>query len=392
MDYNEPPKSHADDSLDELIRESLRLESDPLCINRLERHWRGQSQRLALRRLAWRAIPLTAAAMLLAIYFFYSPQDRPQQVSTPGPNPEQTNDHDSTPDRVSIPGPISVDWQAGSEPTATADNFSAGRPPTTYERLLFVAKTRIQEPSTPPSATAALEKAVDRIANEPAADARAICSAIDISRDDGETLLLEQLSTATAARQRAIMRLLSVYGTERSLPQLIEQSSNETDRHVSFATIEAIVGVERLGEVVRMASDEQVRYALLQRLLAAETPPALIAYLAVVRDDSLRDEAIAAGVELPQLPIQRFIELLGHEDEAVRLSSAIVLGRMNRCEMTEALIARIQLQPSDSKEAWFALFACRCDAADTFLIHATRSPKLLGQFNNARLQWSRLSF
>ncbi|MCO6042912.1 hypothetical protein NG895_03230 [Aeoliella sp. ICT_H6.2] len=57
--------------------------------------------------------------------------------------------------------------------------------------------------------------------------------------------------------------------------------------------------------------------------------------------------------------------------------------------LTQALIARIEERPSRSKEAWFALFSCRCDAADDFLFRATHSPRLLGQLNNARLQWSR---
>ncbi|MGI9457660.1 MAG: HEAT repeat domain-containing protein [Aeoliella sp.] len=397
MNYNGPPNSSADESLDDLIRESLRLEEDPFRVVRLERHWRGQSQRQAWRRLAWRAIPLTAAAILAAVFFIVPRQDRPQEISTVENGPERSIPHPSMPDRVTTPGPISIDWRAESEPAASGDSLSAGRPPTAYERILFLARTRLQEPTTPPTATVALEKVIDQLATDPAMDVRTACRSMDLESTSGrrgevEAQLLEKLSASSMNRKNAIVQLLAIYGTELSLPPLIELSSDEANRRHTLSTIESLIGVERLGEVVRIASDEQVRRALLQRMLTAETPPALIAYLMLVRDETVRDEALAAGAELPKLPIEGFIALLGHEDEAVRLASAVVLGRMNRCEMTEALISRIQFQPSDSKEAWFALFACRCDAADTFLVHATQSPQLLGQFNNARLQWAQLNY
>ncbi len=402
MEHYNSHNSPAGESLDKLIRESLRQEEDPLCVGRLEGHWRVQSRQHACRRLAWRAVPLVSAALLASIFFFFPRQELPKDTVTGGKSPELSSPYIPASHGVTVPDPAAPSWQAHSEPitpelVVPAENLSAGRPPTACERILFLAATRIQEPSASLSTTEVVECLIDRLAAEPAADVRAICKSVGLDaksygREEVEKLLLEKLADAEVERQRAILRLFAVYGTERALAQIVAISRDESIRGVSFNTIEAMVGVQRWGEVVRMTPDEEVRHEMMQRLLTIETQPALVAYLKLVRDETLRDEALVAGAEMPKLPVDGFIALLNHRDESIRLAAAVVLGRLNRCEMTTALIKRIQQQPSDSKEAWFALFACQCDAADSFLVHATRSPQLLGQFNNARLQWTRLSY
>ena len=303
MDHNNPHNLPADESLDVRIRESLSLESDALSLARLERHWRVESQRHTRRRLARRAIPLAAAALLAGIFFLIPQADQREEISVIEPVLEP------------------------SIPNHSTDNLSAGRPPTAYERILFAAATRIQEPPAqlPPA-----------------------------------------LPSPAIAREATVDRL--------------------TDELV--ANVQSVGGIE----LVRQTLDEETRYSLMQRLLTAKSRSALVAYLSIVHDKTLRAEALVAGAEMKELPVEGFIELLGHDNESVRLAAAMVLGRMNRCEMTTALIDRVQQQPSDSTEAWFALFACRCEAADTFLVHATQSPKLLGQLNHARLQWMQLSY
>ncbi len=328
-------------SLDALIRESLRLEPDAIGGERLERLWRVESRRQARRQLARRAVPLAAAAMLACLFFFASRKEPVDDVANTGKTPKPSIRQSSAPDHVTVPGPIAIDSVAIdglasaertiSEPVVSTDNLSAGRPPTTYERILFVAATRIQKPPPP---------------LPPASPSAALVREVTVARLTGELAAYEQVAG----------------------------------------------GIQRWRELVRKTPDAEVRYALMQRLLTAKSQPSLVAYLSLVRDRALRDEALAAGAELKELPVDGFIELLGHEDESVRLAAAVVLGRMNRCEMTAALIDRVQQQPSNSQEAWFALFACRCDAADTFLVHATQSPQLLGQFNHAQLQWAQLSY
>lgn len=141
--------------------------------------------------------------------------------------------------------------------------------------------------------------------------------------------------------------------------------------------------------IVREIADPAVRGALAGALLDDAGEPALIAFLEVLRGEATRDAALDAADAREQLPIDQFVSLLDHETPQVRLAASMALGLLNRCEMTDALITRVETRPSRSKEAWFALFGCRCESASVFLSRAAASPKLLGQFNNARIQFGR---
>jgi hypothetical protein len=65
----------------------------------------------------------------------------------------------------------------------------------------------------------------------------------------------------------------------------------------------------------------------------------------------------------------------------------MTLGHINGPETTRLLIARITQQPANSAEAWLALMECHGETARDFLAYATRTPQLLGYYNNARVRF-----
>jgi len=413
--------------LDELIRCSLRVDVDPQSVERLEQFWRQQSQverapRLWHRR-AWQGGVLAVAASLLVTVWLVWPVGGPQLVDQQPPAPVDSTvpTAPAFPTAPSDPQPAEsgssqlVDaWPPSS--SATSDDapaaMSAGRTPTTYERMMFAALThtpaagpaprapapRIPAPRRPaagdlpnPPLTDWVAQSIARAERDPKFKFRQELNRLLPSQQARvSSLLLAKLPTAEGDSQAAICRLLADTGAPECISELLKLGAARGVGDEALAAIEAIAGVERWLEVARQCPDPQVRQAIAARLLTRGDRRSLLAFLSLVYDESLRHDALAAADDLRELPIKPLVALLDHANEPVRLATALALGRMNRCEMTTALITRVSKRPSRSKEAWFALLACRCDAADEFLAHATRSPRLLGQLNNARVQWARV--
>lgn len=394
-----PPADPApDEALDALIGEALDCQGDAEQVERLQQYWQLESQRYRQqqseqplrRRTPWRraAAAMAAAACLLVAMIggwmiVASDQREVEQLALEDKPPQ------AEPSEPKV-SPAATD----SSPKEATESLSAGRPPTEYERFVFMTQTRQRPPMPRLALEQLVPQAIEQVAARPSENVSAIVQQLTrgqrrFDRGEWEDRLLEALEESPEDQRTAICRLLAVFGSQRSVPALLQQGRSETSQAVALATIEAIVGVEHWADVARGTSNAELRQAIARRLLSADSSPALLAYLELVGDPMLRDDALAAAVDLRDLPIEPLVALLDHEQESVRLAAAVTLGELNRCEMTQAVIARIEARPSRSKEAWFALFSCRCDAADDFLFRATHSPRLLGQLNNARLQWSR---
>ena len=160
------------------------------------------------------------------------------------------------------------------------------------------------------------------------------------------------------------------------------------NRDEVLAAIEQIGGVEALVLAAGRTTEPRLRTAILGRLITFDSEEALIGYLSLVRDDATRPAALAAADATPGLPVARLLTLLDHDDKSVRLSAAMVLGHVNGPEVTQSLIVRVTEKPSQAREAWLALMACRGQMAEEFLAYASRRPQLLGHLNSARVQWA----
>jgi hypothetical protein len=165
------------------------------------------------------------------------------------------------------------------------------------------------------------------------------------------------------------------------------------DKAALVKTIESIDnrdGVAGLVAAARNLSDVGLRAAAYDRLLQNDAKPAFEAYLALVADESTRREALDAVARDKNPPIDALLNLLTGDERTLRIAAALTLSRINTPEVVEKLIARVT-SPESSSEAWMALYACRNETADRFLATASQNPRLLGRYNYARLQWTRLT-
>jgi HEAT repeat protein len=256
---------------------------------------------------------------------------------------------------------------------------------------MFIARTGPQASTPVASVGAVIDDLLARVTSGPEVELHRELDATGIDLRQAETVLLRKISRSTVNEQRAIVRVLAHCGSRRSMPALLKLARREAIRDEALASLESIVGLERLAAQLDVAGDEHVRQAIIERLLAADSEAARRAYLSLVATESTRREALAVARQLPEPPINSWLENLDDDDESVRLSAALVLSTVNGPEVTRSLIDRVTARPADSTEAWIALLGCRGEMADEFCAYAMQRPKLLGYFNGARLRWARMT-
>jgi hypothetical protein len=374
----DPHNADFDDSLDRAVREAMRVEIDGQRLASLESFWRAQS--LPERRL--RRSRLVVAAVAASIALIVAPlwlQRRGQEPEIAHVRQQPSGDTNQT---VSTEMP-------DAEKTAVSDAaLSAGRQPTAFERLVFVARSDNEARAA--KVAARIDEVIARLVSDTNAKPADALNSSGLQNATAETLLLKRLPAATQIEQAIILRLLAECGSQRSISALLRLARTESMRPQALATIERVAGIGGLAQTVQNSNNGAVRSAIIARLLCADSRPGLLAYLSLVESDTTRDEALAVAKDAPQFPIDELVALLDYSEERVRMAAAVTLGHVNGPETTRRLIERITEQPAKSREAWFALMACRGEMAHDFLAYATRRPKLLGYYNNARVQWAQM--
>ncbi|MEQ8209217.1 MAG: hypothetical protein RH917_05245 [Lacipirellulaceae bacterium] len=364
-DHYEQP----DDTLDALIHRALSDESsapEPLQTERLTQFWQslGESETNTSGR---RLVPWMAAAVLLiatgglVTYSVLSPGEssQPAEVAQDKPVEEDSRVANATPlhgakEESKLPKPTPKPPTqpesviAANRPAPPDSAASIGREPTDLERRMFMARTRVRLPKTKKTLHEAIEDSLEQLVTRPEIAAGHLLALQGFASETVEIELLDRLPLGTIEERSAILRLLAIHGSQASLDELIELTESDELRATALSTLEAIAGIESWPELTERITNGEARRMISQRLIAA------------LDDDNPRTRSAAT--------------------EAI--------GKSFDCTVTEALIERVVRQPSQNEETWFALFACRCPQANAFLLDASQNPKLLGQFNHARLQWA----
>ena len=373
------------DDLDNLLRESLSVESPPPRLARLEQFCRRRSRAERRGRFVRWASALAATVLAAASLSIWAQRDEPAgEVARTDPA-TRAAPLDAEPDRAEPPAPNRIVSGADETPS-----LSAGRAPTAYERLIFAVRAGESVAIERPSVADAFAELLKRPGDDPGADVQQLVETCGVARAELEQTLLSELASPSDERRHFAVRLLTVCGTPRSVPGLLQLSRQEPFCDEALDAVERIVGVAGLSGVVRETPDRRVREAILRRLVRADSSEAARGYLALTADERLRDEAIAAADAAGPSFVAALLDLLDDEDKAVRRAAALVLGHVNGPEITQSLIARVTEDPGRSTETWMALLACRGERAKEFFAVAMSSPRFLGRVNCARVEWARM--
>jgi hypothetical protein len=253
---------------------------------------------------------------------------------------------------------------------------------------MFTVQVRQAAAAESSRLAAAVDAAVAQLAAHPELAARDLAEAPVLAA--AEPMLLQRLPRADQAQTRAIVQLLTEFGTPRSAPALGQIAHQELLRPAALAAIERLAGFAGLAEVAQRTDNRVLRRAIAERLLAASSAPAVRTFLSLASQPPLRSDALAAAESLSTPPTTELLALLQDDDKQMRLAAAMTLGRINGPQVTAALIAIVTDERAASTEAWLALLACRGESAEQFLASASQHPRMLGHVNNARLTLSRM--
>lgn len=390
---NHEPQDNPLGKLDELVRQAMDVQTDEVRLTRLERYWQQQSKRIDRRGRLLIALPAAAALVLVSLTawsIYLRPNVAPPRRATDQQLIAGRDDKSAT-DLAQEPRAGSASSEDETTPIQHSPRF-AGRQPTAYERLLFVAKRERTTPVDNSRLRISLLQAIEQLASNPELDARELIAATGLRRTAAERRMLRLLPRLTTSQQLAGVKLLTVCGSNRAVPALLRLARSEELREPCFQSILDIGGGVSMHQIVSQCGYPEVRRELCRRLLKVETDSGLEDFLQLCNKPSTRGEALDVLKAMPNPPVERLLEMLDHETDSVRLHACLALGFLNGPAVTQALIDRIVDNPSESDEAWIALIACRGELAEEFKAFASYRPRLLGHFNNARVRWARLIY
>ncbi|MEX0937733.1 MAG: hypothetical protein WDZ59_07710 [Pirellulales bacterium] len=369
-----------EDSLDNQIREALRVEAKTEQVSRLEAFWEAELHRQRQKRTVRRSLALAASLLVaVSIVGWASRHDLGGQDVVEAPQPAVQTAPPAIRPSPETPQ-IDVDVPAPS----------IGREPTALEQLVFYSHS----PRGVDRANESLASVVDDLIEQVQTGQADPQSAVDdaaVSTAEIERELLRRLVRSKDGEKLTLMKILAAGGSMKSMPALLRVSRSAAHRDEALATIEQIVGPEGLARVVRQASNPQVRMILMQRMLADGSDESVAAFLSLVQDPARRAEAFSAAGSANSFPTETLFALLRSDDQRIRLSAALVLGHVNGPDITRKLVVLVSAEQSAPTEAWMALLACRGELAEKFLNYATGRPQLLGHVNQARVQWARMN-
>ena len=406
MNHNDPNTNHAD--VDRQIREALDVEAPAAQLDRLERFWHAQSRavrrRQFVRRTAGWAAAVAAVILVGSIISLHQYQQIKEKNDVAIHNDRHIDPVEDNP-KPELKDVV-TDEVAAAPSKGEDDSLSAGRPPTPYERLFFAARSRhpisVMSPSVPvkklPPADDKINTLIAQVIHEPEKDVRCLVLESGLAEPRVEPRLLQELRDSNEPRRRAVVRLLAVCGTQRSIPSLLNLAHQNNFRDEALSSIEQIVGPGSMVELLSQIDDRHLRAAMLRRALWNDSEVALRDYLLLVHDKATRVEALAVVDTVSGPLLDRLLQLLQDEKKSVRLSAAIVLGHANGPQVASALIDLVTQQPANSDEdarrteAWIALIGCQSQQTGKFLAYAAYQPQLLKHFNRARVRLERMTF
>ena len=379
---NQYPENANGDELDRQIRAALQVETLPQQAARLEGFWHRRSRAQRQRRRVAATLVLAVAILVTVTVSlrFYGPDLR--RGLAPSDNLHPVAPRVAAVDLLhATPPPVTVPSSQNEQPGTMA------RTPTAYERFVFVARS----PRTANRRTVVtgVARMIDCLTSQEEMDVEELSRGCDLAPSAMEEELLRRLARSKDGETRAILRLLAVCGTSRSVSQLLRFAERSELRHETLAIIERIVGTAGLPDMARLSPDSLVRMAIYRRLLTAGDETSLRIYLGLIYERTATSEALGVADDVSPPVLTRLLERLDDEDAEVRLAAALVLGRANGPVVTRELIRRVTgpVPLTGIRETWIALLVCRDKQADMFLAYAARQPKLLGPLYRTRTWW-----
>jgi len=404
---DDPRRPPENDALDEVLRAAVWPEPTPGRLGRLQRRWRQLSRaRVGRRRFAAVVcLVTTAAGVLIAISLWAGftgaprvPREMAPAMPPRGPGEpasRQIAEGPRTPmEAPDEPAPVQETKKSTAEVVPVEIKVETkqvvrSRPATTYEKLAFLALTGHKPPPTPRQPDEELvEAALKRSTAEPAADLDKVAEPLRSARGANELLLIEWVGQSRGARQLAAIDLLGRVGSQRSVPVLARLAAFPETHAAAVLALARLADSETIARLAEDETDPDLKQDLFAALLAAGDFRSVVAYLEFVGKSKTRASALAALERVAEPPLGLLFEFLDSPQQAQRSAVAVVLGHLDRPEVSERLIQMV-VYDVKRQEALLALVASPATEASQFVALARRNPSLAGLAHAAQYRLKR---
>jgi hypothetical protein len=346
-------------------------------LNRLRATWQ---RRTSSARLVRRSV-LAAALILVATLFAW-------QLRTAADNRAIGNGPKLHIAERPVPAPIndavvdSKDDSPASVQKATIDSPSLPeiRPlPTeasSLEQLLVLSAGRQRKELKPakadPKEIDQLDEAVEALANG-TTTLEEVVRSVAPQAALAEQQLITLAGQTNAYRQLAIVRLLAVIGTPRSLPILMELRKTPELRDEATRGIVRLAAPIVLARLAIQETDAKVQKQLLAALLERDSREAVDLFLNLASNPLTTRAALDCLSSVKEAPVDLLVENLHAPKVSRRLIAARVLGGLCDTSVSQRLIA-MAVQGDSRREALVALLSSCDPQASQFLKSGYRDP------------------
>ena len=374
------------DWLDDLLPTAAWPEPRPGWRERLQRRWSDLSP---ARPPTARWAPIVgvatiAAGLLLAASLWALARQRPPERPEVAPAVPPEQPRPPAPQTAEAPEPVgSGDAEADNQTPSLArgvpphpeDRVVSSRPATTLERLVFeqVTERRRSPPGAPD--VELLNAAIELRLTEPDADPDALCRPLVEARVAYERLLVEEIQRTVGPRRAAAIDLLGRVGTGRSVPVLARLAAHPQTHAPAVKALALLADSQTLAALAASEPEEGLRQHLLAALLARGDAHSMRFFLEFVRRPEHVASALAAVDRVANPPVGLLFELLDSPQQTRRSAAALVLGHVDRPEVSQRL-RQMVIHNVRRREALLALAGSPQPEASQFVALAQRDPSL----------------
>ena len=337
-----------DPELDALLEQARWPEPSPQAVNRLRNRWGELSEAGPRRvlRIGWTVAAAAVLVLAVGVTWFLLTQGgqvSPTLVVQKPVEPPALKHTSLPPDQV---------------PPSPSQKI-VPRAPTPRETLAVLAVSPAVD------AKAIVREALDAAARDDVPAAVALLRSLRLSGAERE-LSVALATTHELPRRRAAVRLLSETGTPSSLPLLTRLAKDPKFSAVAMPGVARLGGTDALLALARAPHPDSRREAI-GALLKLHDKPATSEFLAMVLDDTRRDDALAALHASAAPPVEQLIANLDHPQVDRRFAAAKALGSLcDRADVGKTL-RRMVNQNDRRREALAALLSCPSREAATFI-------------------------
>jgi hypothetical protein len=387
-----PDRNEDDERLDDLVRRAVRVDVDPLALDRLAEHWDRQWNRRSWAR-TW--FPLAAAACVLLatgiVLLIVLRQGRGPVVTTQGPQngavPHESNAEASQ----SRNSPRLASDRAGPPrkhqplaPRAREDRAEV----TPYEQLVMVVAMRDSPSADVRQARSVRREIIQHLSDLKRVDAETaeqMAADLNAPLADLERELGQLCTFLRGPRRQKAVELFGKIASRESLDVLLRlwiQPAHQDQVAPAVARLAEPAVLAKCYLQAETSASRQVLAAALAQQLAAGDAGLLIELL----NRAPRSAELVAALRSAEASIvDALFAELDAESRPARYAAARALAALDRSDVTRRLIERVAAGVQ-RQEALFALAASDEPAAVHFVSQASRNAVLATALQSALVQ------